>query len=55
MLHVKHTEYILIFYLHDSGSVFRKVQQDRRVSRLGWVAWVICVGHRVSHTYDEVK
>lgn len=39
-----------IFCLQESGSVFRKVQQDRRFSRLGGVAWSICVGHGVSDT-----
>lgn len=34
-----------INYLQKSGSVFRKIQQDRRFSRLGRVAWSICVGH----------
>lgn len=34
-----------IVYSQESGSVFRKVQQDRRFSRLGGVAWSVCVGH----------
>lgn len=41
----------LICYLQECGSVFRKVQQDGRLRSLGWIAWLICVRHRVSDTW----
>lgn len=41
----------LTFYLQDSWPVFRKIKQDRRLRCKRGVAWLICVGNRVSDTY----
>lgn len=51
LLHVAGS--LWIFYSQDGGSVFRKVQQDGRLRRLGGVDRSVCMGNRVPDTWEE--
>lgn len=44
-----------MFYSQDGGSVLGQVEQHRGLGRLGGAARSVCVGHRVSDTWDEIK